>query len=110
MKTRKRTAPAIVQNFCFACGPDNSQGMRLKFAMDPKEGVVRGAFRLAGRYQGSGQGAQGGILATVLDDAMGKLSRLDGIVAPTAELHMDYLRPVPIGRKILVEARRAQRQ
>ncbi|MBI4463294.1 MAG: PaaI family thioesterase [Acidobacteria bacterium] len=78
--------------------------MRLKFAIDPKESRVRGAFTLAHRYQGPPKAAHGGIVASVVDEAMGKLSRLEGVVALTAELSVEYLHPVPLGRKIIVEA------
>src|SRR3989304_356750 len=102
---KKRAQPKISKNFCYVCGPDNGQGMRLKFSVDEKDAVVRGAFNLAGRYQGPPSNAHGGIIAALVDEAMGKLSRLEGVVALTAELSVEYLHPVPLGRKILVEAR-----
>ena len=102
---KKRAQPKISKNFCYVCGPDNGQGMRLKFSVDEKDAVVRGAFNLAGRYQGPPTYAHGGIIAALVDEAMGKLSRLEGVVALTAELAVEYLRPVPLGRKIVVEAR-----
>src|SRR3990172_3701741 len=101
---KKRAQPKISKNFCYVCGPDNGQGMRLKFSVDEKDAVVRGAFNLAGRYQGPPSNAHGGIIAALVDEAMGKLSRLDGVVALTAELSVEYLHPVPLGRKIIVEA------
>lgn len=72
--------------------------------------MVRGSFRMPARYQGSRKVLHGGIVALLLDEAMGKFNRVDGIVAPTAELKVDYLRPVPVGRKILVEARRIRQE
>jgi uncharacterized protein (TIGR00369 family) len=107
---KKNAKAKVARNFCFGCGQDNSQGMRLKFSVDPAESVVRGAFRLAGRYQGPSASAHGGIIATVMDDAMGKLNRVEGIRAVTAELNVEYLRPVPLGRKIVVQARRAEQR
>ena len=102
---KQHAPPKISRNFCFVCGQDNGQGMRLKFAVDPKTAIARGTFTLAGRYQGPPSFAHGGIIAAVVDEAMGKLSRLDGVVALTAEMTVEYLRPVPLGRKIFVEAR-----
>jgi len=102
---KKHAPPKITRNFCFACGPDNAQGMRLKFSVHENDSVARGTFVLAGRYQGPPSFAHGGIIAAVVDEAMGKLSRLEGVVALTAELSVEYLHPVPLGRKILVEAR-----
>ena len=93
------------RNFCYICGADNPQGMRLKFSVDSEEAIVRGAFSLAHRYQGPPSSAHGGVIASLVDEAMGKLNRVDGIVALTAEITVEYLRLVPLGRKILVEAR-----
>lgn len=107
---KKHKPPKVARNFCFACGQDNSQGMRLKFSIDSKDSTVRGSFRMAGRYQGSPAALHGGIVATLVDEAMGKLNRLDGIVAPTAEINVEYLLPVPLGRKIVVEARSTSQQ
>ena len=95
----------IKRNFCFACGADNPDGMHLKFSLDPEEPIVRGVFSFARRYQGPPDGLHGGVIATLVDEAMGKLNRRDGIVALTAEMTVEYLRMVPLGRKIFVEAR-----
>lgn len=93
------------KNFCFGCGAANPHSMRLKFSLFPEEPVVRGTLRLARRYQGPPAAVHGGIIALIVDEAMGKLSRVDGVVALTAELTVEYLKPVPLGRKIMVEAR-----
>jgi uncharacterized protein (TIGR00369 family) len=100
--------PQASKNVCFVCGPDNPEGMQLKFSIGEEEAVVRGTFSLSERYQGSGLRAHGGIIASLVDDAMGKLNKVDGIVAPTAELTVEYLRPVPIAEEITVEARRSK--
>ena len=46
----------------------------------------------------------GGIIAVLLDEAMGKVNRFRGVRAVTAELKIEYLRPVPVGQEIVVEA------
>ena len=93
------------KNFCFGCGAANPHSMRLKFSLIPEEPVVRGSLTIARRYQGPPHGVHGGIIALIVDEAMGKLSRVDGVVAVTGELTVEYLKPVPLGRKIIVEAR-----
>ncbi len=98
----------VKRNFCYICGPDNPQGMRLKFSIDShdsKDPVVRGTFSLAYRYQGPPAAAHGGVIAALVDEAMGKLNRIEGMVGVTAEMTVEYLRPVPLGHKIVVEAR-----
>src|SRR5690242_3093872 len=105
--TKVQKKPLTNRNFCFGCGPDNPQGMRLKFRIEDGP-VVRATFSMAHRYQGPPHGVHGGIIATLVDEAMGKLSRVDKVVALTAELTVRYLRPVPLGRKIMIEARPVQ--
>ena len=78
--------------------------------LDADTGVARGAFRTVGRFRGSRLHLHGGIIATLLDEAMGKLNRLDAIVAPTAELSVEYLRPIPIGTKVVLESRSLRQQ
>jgi uncharacterized protein (TIGR00369 family) len=84
--------------------------MHLKFGVEGADPVVRGSFRVPTRYQGSRKVMHGGIVALLLDEAMGKLNRVEAIVAPTAELSVQYLRPVPVGQKILVSARRTRQE
>ena len=84
--------------------------MQLKFTVEGVDPVVRGSFRIPGRYQGSPKVLHGGIVPLLLDEAMGKFNRLDGIVAPTADLSVEYRRPVPVRAKILVQARRIRQQ
>lgn len=110
MKMTNTAKRSVNRNYCFGCGPHNAGGMQLKFTVDGVDPVVRGSFRIPGRYQGSPKVLHGGIVALLLDEAMGKFNRLDGIVAPTADLSVEYRRPVPVGRRILVEARRIRQQ
>jgi uncharacterized protein (TIGR00369 family) len=78
--------------------------------VDHKAAVARGQFHTRGRFRGSRLHLHGGIIATLLDEAMGNLNRLDSIIAPTAELSIEYLRPVPIGTKVVLEARRVRQE
>jgi len=93
------------KNFCFACGPDNPAGMHLKFAADQtgKQFVCR--FRLSKRYTGPPGHCHGGIIATILDDAMSKLNRLFEAPAATSKMTVEYLRPVPLNRHLEVRSR-----
>jgi uncharacterized protein (TIGR00369 family) len=110
MKQSRKSPSSAPRNHCFGCGPANARGMHLRFRVDGEEPVVRGAFRIPGRYQGSRNVMHGGIVALLLDEAMGKFNRVEQIVAPTAELRVEYLRPVPVGRKIVVEAKRVRHE
>jgi len=81
-------------NHCFGCGLDNPTGLRLKFFVDPDKNVVC-HFRLARRFAGPPGHAHGGIIATLLDEAMSKSNRARGILAMTRNLEVQYLRPSP---------------
>jgi acyl-coenzyme A thioesterase PaaI-like protein len=50
----------------------------------------------------------GGILASVLDDAMANCLWMRGITAVTAKMSLRYREPVPIGSRLLVYGRIVQ--
>jgi len=91
-------------NHCFGCGLDNPTGLRLKFFVDPDKNVAC-HFRLARRFAGPPGHAHGGIIATLLDEAMSKSNRARGILAMTRHLEVQYLRPVPLGQPLTLTAR-----
>jgi uncharacterized protein (TIGR00369 family) len=93
------------KNQCFACGPENPAGMHLKFTYDRKRKTFVCRFRLDERYTGPPGHCHGGIIATILDEAMGKVNKLRNVVAMTAQMTVDYLRPVPLNKPLRVESR-----
>jgi len=95
----------LKKNYCFACGPDNPQGMRLKFTLDEARQTFVCRFRLSKRYTGPPGHCHGGIIATILDDAMGKVNKLRNVVALTKEMTVEYLKPVPLRKSLTVESR-----
>lgn len=96
-------------NSCFGCGGANPRGMRLTFEQDDEARRIRGAFRLGAEYQGGGGFIHGGIIALVLDEVMGKVNRFRGVRAVTAELTVEYLKPVPIDEELVVEGYEVER-
>jgi len=92
-------------NKCFGCGGDNSGGMKLMFEQDNTNRKIVGRFVLGERYQGGGGFVHGGIIATLLDEAMGKVCRFREARAVTAELTVEYLKPISVDEQILVEGR-----
>jgi acyl-coenzyme A thioesterase PaaI-like protein len=90
-------------NHCFGCGAANPAGMKLAFDLDLDARRSRGSFTLGANYAGGGGFAHGGIIAVVLDEAMGKLSRLADESAVTADMNIDYRKPVPVDKTIVVE-------
>lgn len=90
-------------NHCFGCGLDNRSGPRLKFFTDA-EGHIVCHTRLARRFAGPPGHAHGGIIATLLDEAMSKANRARNILAMTRQMEVHYLRPVPLGVPITLTA------
>ncbi len=97
-----RLEPKAANN-CFGCGGANESGMHLTFDLYVDEGKTRGKFVLGSRYGGGAGFAHGGIIALLLDEAMGKISKLTEELAVTAELSVEYRVPVPLTEEILVE-------
>jgi uncharacterized protein (TIGR00369 family) len=92
-------------NHCFACGKDNEQGMHLQFTIDEQAREAVCHFELGRRFTGPPGHAHGGIIATILDEAMGKINKLRKVVALTREMRVEYLRPVPLDKPLTVSGR-----
>jgi len=93
----------IPRNHCFGCGPANPDGLRLVFYLDDARRSFVSRFKLAKRYVGPPGHAHGGIIATILDEAMGKANKLRHVIALTREMKIEYLRPVPLGVTLIAE-------
>jgi len=100
-------------NPCFGCGGANARGMQLAFEQDDDRHRITGKFRIGNEYQGGSGYLHGGIIALLLDEAMGKACRFHGEHAVTADLRVEFLRPIRVDQDIVVEgfiARREGRQ
>lgn len=89
---------------CFGCGATNESGLRLEFTTLPGP-ELRATVTLGARFCGPPGLVHGGILATVLDEALAQLPPALGVVALTRELSVRYLRRVPVGTTAEVVAR-----
>ena len=97
-------------NPCFGCGEANPQGMHLRFERDEVRQRIVGKFQLGPEYQGATGFLHGGIIATVLDEVMSKVSRFFDVRAVTAELTVEYLKPVRVDQELTVEGFNARRE
>ncbi|HEX6907720.1 MAG TPA: PaaI family thioesterase [Terriglobales bacterium] len=93
------------KNYCFACGKNNPEGMHLRFSYDEERKRFVSRFHLGRRYTGPPGHAHGGVIATILDEAMGKVNKIHNVVALTSEISVHYLKPVPLNKPLRVEAR-----
>ena len=104
-QTTKMLLKPNPENKCFGCGGANPRGMHLTFEQDDATNRIRGSFRLGPEYQGGANFIHGGIIATVLDEVMGKVCRFRNARAVTAELTIEYLKPVPIDADLEIEGK-----
>ncbi len=79
--------------------------MHLHFTYDEPRNCFVCHFRLDKRYTGPPGHSHGGIIATILDEAMGKVNKLRHVVAVTSEMTVNYLKPVPLNQPLRVESR-----
>jgi uncharacterized protein (TIGR00369 family) len=96
--------PKPRKNHCFGCGHDNPQGMRLKFTLDEESRQAICHFKLSRKYTGPPGHSHGGIIATILDEAMGKVNKFRNVLALTSSMEIKYLKPVPLGQALTVTA------
>lgn len=86
---------------CFACGRDNPIGLKLQFQLDP-EGRSVAKFVPERQFQGFSQMLHGGIICTLLDEAMAWAMTLHGYLGVTASLRVKFRRPVPTEKEVTV--------
>ena len=91
-------------NHCFGCGQENRTGLRLKFFVDDEHRIVC-PIRIPRRFEGPPGHVHGGVIATLLDEAMSKANRQFGIVAMTRHMEVEYLKPVPLLTSLELSAR-----
>ena len=107
MSTRSLIHGAL--NNCFGCGETNRSGLRLKFFVNDQQQVTC-HLRLASRFAGPPGHAHGGIIATLLDEAMSKANRQHDVTAMTRHMEVEYLRPVPLQQTITLTGHRVSHQ
>lgn len=89
---------------CFGCGKENPSGLKIPFVVDRKKKAIRGEFTPGPEYQGYQGVTHGGIIATLLDEAMVRLAFDLGFYAVTAWMEIRYTAPLATGEKVFVSA------
>lgn len=88
-------------NMCFACGKDNPNGLQMKFSFAGDKYIAE--FTPHEYHQSYNNRLHGGLIATLLDEAMGSyVNELTGKEAVTARIEIRYRQAVPIGEPIKV--------
>lgn len=101
---------------CFGCGQQNDHGLRIRSHWEGEEGVCHWTPQA---WHTAAEGIlNGGVIATLMDchaasTAMAAAYRAEGreigslprLVYVTASLHVDYLKPTPLGGELELRAR-----
>jgi uncharacterized protein (TIGR00369 family) len=99
--------PPSAQNHCFGCGAANATGLRLEFLL-AEDGSVVCLPTVPESFEGPPGYVHGGVIATLLDEAMSKSVRARGLKAVTGQMEINYLRPVQSEAPIRLEGRLLQ--
>jgi len=91
---------------CFACGEKNACGLKLKFkySLSPGGGRLTSEFTPSKIHQGYKDITHGGIITTILDEAMIQAAIAEGINPITAEINVRFKKPLQVNEKTIAEA------
>ena len=94
--------PGANDQYCFGCGRHNPVGFHLVFERDGEEMVTH--YVPKPEDQGFPGIMHGGLLALLLDEAMGWAMYADQLFAVTAKMEMRYRRPTGLDLPLTVRA------
>ena len=93
---------------CFVCGPHNPIGLQLSFEVAGSR--CHGAYTSRPEHVGFDGVTHGGIVFSVLDDAMANWFFLQGARGYTAKSEIRYRAPMAIGATALIECEMIKRK
>ncbi|MBN1825560.1 MAG: PaaI family thioesterase [Candidatus Eisenbacteria bacterium] len=96
-------------DYCFACGSRNPIGLHLNVRTD-EEGSAVFTWTPKREYQGWSGVLHGGVISTLLDEAMAYATGSLAEGAATAEIHVSFKKPVSTERALTVTARVEERK
>jgi uncharacterized protein (TIGR00369 family) len=101
------SVPAInddtIDHHCFGCGNQNPMGLRLRFRPLSDESVWA-TFTPTRDHEGYMGMTHGGIISTILDEAMSWAVTHAGDLGVTARMSVTFRKPIRLGQHIRVEA------
>ena len=100
--------PLLDNERCYVCGKKNPVGLAVSFTVDKDARTIRAAFIPADAHQGYAGIVHGGVLSSLLDEAMAKLAFSLGIPAVTAEMTVKFKAPAAPGEELTVSGRLTQ--
>ena len=105
---RARSAVLEDDRRCFACGPENAEGMQLRFRYG--DGCASAVWRPAQRFSGWTSIVHGGVVATLLDEAMAHAAIAAGVRAVTGRLEIRFRKAAPMDAALVAQGRLEHRR
>ena len=102
------TVPKVTLNtdlnegYCFGCGVNNPMGLKLKFTKDGETLITE--FTPDKMHQGWPGLLHGGIVATLMDEAMSNAAYATGKTCLTAEMQLRQRKPIDIDETLVITA------
>ena len=96
------TLSALPQDACIACGPNHPHGLRIKYEL-AAEGLVTANWIPTPEWEGFRGVVHGGIISTVLDEAMSKAVTATECEALTGEIRVRFRHRVQTGEKFQIK-------
>jgi len=90
---------------CFVCGKKNPAGLAVDFDINIENKSISALFTPSDIHQGFEGIVHGGILSSLLDEAMAKLAFSLGLQAVTAEMTTKFKSPASPGQELRVSGR-----
>ncbi|MCZ8343715.1 MAG: PaaI family thioesterase [Leptospira sp.] len=94
----------IHHDTCFGCGKNNSLGLVADFTFHDDTGEVNFPYTFKRLYNGAPGFVHGGILSTILDEAMGALCFHLGYIVMTDTMSFKFHKATPVEKELLVRA------
>jgi len=92
---------ARTQNGCVVCGQDNPYGLRIQYALG-RDGAITAEWQPTENWEGFEGIVHGGIISTVLDEAMSKAVVAMNYEALTGELRVRFRHHVTAGENLRI--------
>jgi len=87
---------------CFGCGSENEHRLGIEARVEGDKVVAELVFHP--RFEGGPGLVHGGATAAFFDDLIGSVAQAHQLPAVTGNLHVDYLKPIPLGVTVRGEA------
>jgi acyl-coenzyme A thioesterase PaaI-like protein len=101
--------PPVLRNpRCIGCGPLNPHGLHLAFASEA--GVMKADWTPDSDWESFPGVIHGGIICTVLDEAMSKAILAAGVQAFTVDLRLRYRQKLSTGQRVQVRGWMVQKE